>query len=137
LTLPLLKRRDDDSRSSLLVIASINGSRVFHFAGATAYTCSKAAQVAFVKSMALELAGDGVRVNAICPGWVATNSGKATRFLGSQRFEGSTIPLTGNRPAAPEQVADLALFLASDAAAHITGAEITIDGGESLARARR
>jgi NAD(P)-dependent dehydrogenase (short-subunit alcohol dehydrogenase family) len=101
-----------------------------------AYTCCKAAQVAFVKTLAVEVAAEGVRVNAICPGWVATNSGQATRFVGALRFQGSTIPLTGNRPASASQVADLALFLASEAAAHITGAEIAIDGGESLARAR-
>lgn len=135
-TMPLLKRCTDQRQSSLLVIASINGSRVFHLTGTTAYTCCKAAQVAFVKTLAVEVAAEGVRVNAICPGWVATNIGQATRFVGALRFPGSTIPLTGNRPASPSQVADLALFLASDAAAHITGAEITIDGGQSLARAQ-
>lgn len=135
-TLPLLKRRDDQCRSSLLVIASIYGSRVFHLAGAIAYTSCKAAQVAFAKSLALEVASEGVRVNAICPGWVATKIAQATQFVGALRFQGSTIPLTDNQPASPSQVADLALFLASEAADHITGAEITIDGGESLARAR-
>jgi NAD(P)-dependent dehydrogenase (short-subunit alcohol dehydrogenase family) len=135
-TMPLLKRSVAEGHSSLLVIASINGSRVFHLTGTTAYTCCKAAQVAFVKTLAVEVAAEGVRVNAICPGWVATNSGQATRFVGALRFQGSTIPLTGNRPASASQVADLALFLASEAAAHITGAEIAIDGGESLARAR-
>lgn len=135
-TLPLLKRREGMGCSSLLVIASINGSRVFNLTGATAYTCCKAAQVAFVKSLALEVAGAGVRVNAICPGWTRTQIGRNTSFLGSLRFPGNTIPLTADQPADPSQVAELALFLASEAASHITGAEITIDGGESLARAR-
>lgn len=134
-TLPLLKRRQGAALSSLVVIASINGSRVFHLPGATPYTCCKAAQVAFVKSLALEVASEGVRVNAICPGWTRTNIGQNTRFLGSSRFPATTIPLTANQPAEPSQIAELALFLASEAASHITGAEITIDGGESLARA--
>jgi NAD(P)-dependent dehydrogenase (short-subunit alcohol dehydrogenase family) len=135
-TLPLLKRGVETDCRSLLVIASINGSRVFNLTGATPYTCCKAAQVAFVKSLALEVASEGVRVNAICPGCTRTNIGQNTRFLGSTRFPATTIPLTANQPAEPSQIAELALFLASDAAAHITGAEITIDGGESLARSR-
>lgn len=135
-TLPLLKRRQGAALRSLVVIASINGSRVFNFTGATPYTCCKAAQVAFVKSLALEVASEGVRVNAICPGWTRTNIGQNTRFLGSTRFQSTTIPLTANQPAEPSQIADLALFLASEAASHITGAEITIDGGQSLARAQ-
>lgn len=134
-TMPLLKRRQSPEHGSLLVIASIYGSRVFHFAGATPYICCKAAQLAFVKTLALEVAAQGVRVNAICPGWTATNCGPATRFISDVRFQATTIPLTENRPASPSQVAELALFLASEAASHITGAEITIDGGESLARA--
>lgn len=133
-TLPVLKRRQNTERTSFLVIASIYGSRVFHLTGATPYICCKSAQVAFVKTLALEVASQGVRVNAICPGWTDTNIGEATQFLGDLRFQASTIPLTENCPASPSQVAELALFLASDAASHITGAEITIDGGESLAR---
>lgn len=133
-TLSMLKRPPGEERSSFLVVASINGSRVFDFSGATAYTCCKAAQVAFVKSLAVEYAADGIRVNAICPGWTATNSGRATKFLGELRHRPSSIPLTADQPALPSQVADLAVFLASEAASHITGAEITIDGGESLVR---
>lgn len=136
-TVSLLRRPPGEERSSFLVVASINGSRVFDFAGATAYTCCKAAQVAFVKSLAVEWAADGIRVNAICPGWTATDSGQATTFLGELRFRPSSVPLTADQPALPSQVAELALFLASEAASHITGAEITIDGGESLVRHRR
>lgn len=134
-TVPLLKRREGEGLTSLLVIASINGSRVFHLTGATAYTCCKAAQVAFAKTLAVEVAAEGIRVNVICPGWTATNGGRDTQFLGSLRYPGNVIPLTNDQPALPSQVAELALFLASEAASHITGAEITIDGGESLARA--
>lgn len=133
-TLPLLRRDANERRSSFVVVSSIHGSRVFDLPGGTAYTCCKAAQLAFVKSLALECARDGVRFNAICPGWTATNCAAATSFVGDIRFRPSTIPLTANRPAHAQQLADLALFLASEQASHITGAEITIDGGESLTR---
>jgi NAD(P)-dependent dehydrogenase (short-subunit alcohol dehydrogenase family) len=133
---PYLKKQG----GSVIVTASVNGTRIFSNTGATAYSCSKAGQVAFTKMTALELAPDKVRVNVICPGAITTNIDENTekRDLEEVRIpveypEGSQ-PLTGGEPGTAEQVAQLVLFLASDASSHITGTEIWIDGAESLLR---
>lgn len=123
---------------SVLVTASINGTRTFTTAGATAYSATKAAQVAMVRMLALELARDKIRVNAICPGWIETEIDENTRPKNAGKAEfpvempEGEVPLTGGKPGSSFDVADLALFLASDRAKHITGTPVWIDGGESL-----
>ena len=116
----------------------MNGTRVFSNSGAVAYACAKAGQLVLAKMLAPELAPYGVRINAICPGSVKTNIGENTfpRNRESIRwpvqYPKGMIPLTGSQPAAAEKIAQLVLFLVSDAASHITGTEIWIDGGQSL-----
>jgi NAD(P)-dependent dehydrogenase (short-subunit alcohol dehydrogenase family) len=120
-----------------VICSSVNGTRQFSLAGRSAYAASKAGQLAFGKMIALELARWKVRVNVICPGSVETELGRNTwrRNLDQIRiprnFPEGGHPLAG-RSAQPEQVARLVLFLVSDAADHITGSEVWIDGGESL-----
>lgn len=133
---PYLKRQG----GSVIVTSSVNGTRIFSNTGATAYSCSKAGQVAFTKMMALELAEHRVRVNVICPGAIETRIAESTEQRDLERVrvpveypEGSQ-PLERGRPGTAEQVARLVLFLASDASDHITGTEIWIDGAESLLR---
>jgi NAD(P)-dependent dehydrogenase (short-subunit alcohol dehydrogenase family) len=122
---------------SVIVDASINGTRVFSNTGATAYASSKAGQVALAKMVALELAPFRVRVNVICPGAIETNIGENTEHrdiddLGVPvEFPKGWHPLRG-RPGTADQVAQVVLVLASDAASHVTGTELWIDGGESL-----
>jgi NAD(P)-dependent dehydrogenase (short-subunit alcohol dehydrogenase family) len=116
---------------SVIVNSSVNGTRMFSNTGATAYACTKAAQVTFTKMIALELAPSRVRVNAICPGAIDTNINASTEVRGIERGK-EPIPLTNDQPGSAEQVARLALFLASDASDHITGTQIFIDGGQSL-----
>jgi NAD(P)-dependent dehydrogenase (short-subunit alcohol dehydrogenase family) len=131
---PHLKERG----GSVIVTSSVNGTRTFSNTGATAYSSSKAAQVAFTKMVALELAKHRIRVNVICPGAITTNIEENTekRDLEDVRepaeFPEGTIPLTDGKPGTPEQVAQLVLFLASDAASHISGTEMWIDGTGSL-----
>jgi NAD(P)-dependent dehydrogenase (short-subunit alcohol dehydrogenase family) len=131
---PLLKRQG----GSVIVTASVNGTRIFSNTGATAYSTSKAGQVAMTKMLALELAPDKVRVNVICPGAIETNIDENTERRDLEKvqipveFPESNQPLTGGDPGRSEQVAELVLFLASDASSHITGTEIWIDGAESL-----
>lgn len=131
---PYLKKQG----GSVIVTSSVNGTRIFSNTGATAYSCSKAAQVAFTKMVAVELAKHRVRVNVICPGAIDTNINESTeqRDLEQIRepveFPEGKIPLTDGEPGTSEQVAQLVLFLASDASSHITGTEIWIDGAESL-----
>lgn len=131
---PYLKRQG----GAIVVIASVNGTRMFSNTGATAYSCSKAAQVAFTKMVALEFAKDRVRINAICPGGVTTNLNQNTHIRNTDtvrvpvQYPNGTIPLTGGERATAEQVAQLILFLVSDASSHITGTEVWIDGAQSL-----
>lgn len=132
--LPYLKR----AGGSVIVVSSVNGTRIFSNTGFTAYSCSKAAQLAFTKMTALELAPHKVRVNCICPGAVITEiiDNTVRRNLDKVRYPveypQGRIPLTHGQPADPEKVAQLILFLAGDASDHITGTEMWIDGGQSL-----
>lgn len=123
---------------AIVVTSSVNGTRNFSNTGATAYSSSKAAQVAFTKMIALELASDKIRANVICPGAITTGIEESTekRDLEQIRepveYPEGDIPLTDGQPGGSEQVAQLVLFLASDAASHISGTEIWIDGASSL-----
>lgn len=134
--IPLLKI----AGGSVIITASVNGTRMFSNAGATAYSCTKAAQVALAKMAAVELGQYRIRVNVICPGSIETDieENTARRNLDSIRvpveYPEGRIPLTGGEPGKAEQVADLAIFLGSDAASHISGTELWIDGAESLVR---
>jgi NAD(P)-dependent dehydrogenase (short-subunit alcohol dehydrogenase family) len=100
--------------------------------GATAYSATKGAVIAFTKALALELASDGIRVNAICPGWVDTvfNTPAITMLGGPEahaEFVRATIPL--GRQARPEEIAAGTLYLASDLSSYMTGQVLPVDGG--------
>ncbi|MFC9708098.1 SDR family oxidoreductase [Paenibacillus sp. NPDC056933] len=133
--LPHLKKRGG---GSIIITSSINGNQRFSSFGMSAYSTSKAGQVAFAKMAALELAKFKIRVNVICPGAIATNIDQST--VKTDELQQIVIPMEfpeGQQPLAdgpgqPEHVADLVAFLASAESKHITGAEIVIDGAESL-----
>lgn len=133
-SVPYLK----ENGGSIIVTSSINGTRKFSATGATAYSASKAGQVAMMKMLALELASHGIRVNAICPGAVETSIEQSTEVkdVESEKepviYPEGNIPLTRGEPLCPEDVAELVLFLASDSSRYISGTEIWIDGAESL-----
>jgi NAD(P)-dependent dehydrogenase (short-subunit alcohol dehydrogenase family) len=121
---------------SIIVVSSVNGTRIFSNPGFTAYSCSKAAQVAFTKMAAVELARWKIRVNVVCPGATITNIAENTSFRNVDRiriprnFPQGAIPL--GHSATSEQVGRAILFLASDDADYITGTEMWIDGALSL-----
>ncbi|HEX8433088.1 MAG TPA: SDR family NAD(P)-dependent oxidoreductase, partial [Longimicrobium sp.] len=127
---PHLKKRG----GAIVVNSSINGTRIFSNTGATAYASSKAGQVAFTKMMAPELAPHRVRINVICPGAIETAIDDNTEQRHVDRVkvepeypsEESKYPLTRG-PGSAEQVARVVLFLASDAASHLTGTEMWVD----------
>ena len=136
-TVPHLK---NGGGGSIVVVSSINGTRTFTSPGATAYAATKAAQLAMVQQLALELGRHRIRVNAVCPGAIETNIDDST----TKRAEEETaipvvwpegqVPLTGGRPGRAEDVAHLITFLVSDASSHITGTPVWIDGGQGLLR---
>jgi NAD(P)-dependent dehydrogenase (short-subunit alcohol dehydrogenase family) len=100
--------------------------------GASVYSASKHAVEGLTRSAALEVAGSGVRVNAVPPG--PTDTGMLTRFAGSaERKAGlvSTVPF--RRLGEPGEVADAIVYLASDKASFITGQVLSVDGGKSVA----
>ncbi|HZW47989.1 MAG TPA: SDR family NAD(P)-dependent oxidoreductase [Microvirga sp.] len=123
---------------SIIITASINGSRTFTSAGATAYSATKAAQVAMAQMLAVELAKHGIRVNVVCPGKIETEIQDNTQRRNTEEakvpaeYPEGPIPLTGSEPGTSEDVAELVLFLASDRSRHITGTPVWIDGGQSL-----
>lgn len=131
---PHLKARG----GSILIVSSINGTRVFSNTGATAYSATKAAQLAMGQMLALELAQWKIRVNVLCPGGFDTGIHSKTKKRDLDTIEphveypDGEIPLLDSGMGDPVQVANLAAFLASDAASHITGTPVWIDGGQSL-----
>ena len=124
---------------SILITSSVNGTRSFSTPGASAYSTSKAGQVAFMKMIALELGRHGIRCNAVCPGAIETHIGERTEQRHTERI-GIEVELPQGSPALneglgePVDVADTCLFLASDLGRHVSGVEIYVDGGASLLR---
>jgi len=103
----------------------MNGSRL----PTSVYSAAKAGVISFTKAAAIEYGTQGIRANAICPGFIETEmsggKGAAERFPGL--VQGSALRRGGQ----PEEVAELASFLASDRATYLTGAVIPIDGGST------
>lgn len=123
---------------SIIITSSINGTRTFTTAGASAYSTTKAGQLALAQMAALELAKHRIRVNAICPGAIESQIEENTERRNVEKagepahFPDGDIPLTDGKPGKAEDVADLVSFLASDASRHITGTPVWIDGAQSL-----
>jgi NAD(P)-dependent dehydrogenase (short-subunit alcohol dehydrogenase family) len=110
---------------------------MFSNTGASAYSASKAGQVALTKMLAVELGPRGIRVNVVCPGAIDTEIDDNTELENTDvkipvEFPRGEIPLTGKTPGSSRQVAELVAFLSSDAASHISGTEVWIDGAQSL-----
>lgn len=137
MTVPHLKAQGG---GSIIVISSINGNRTFTTPGATAYSATKAGQVAMVQQLALELGKHHIRVNAVCPGEIETSIEDNTR----QRHADETaipvewpqgqVPISDGRPGKSKDVAEVVLFLASSRSQHVTGVPIYVDGGQGLLR---
>ncbi|MCX5516764.1 3-oxoacyl-[acyl-carrier-protein] reductase [Kaistia algarum] len=123
---------------SIIITSSINGTRTFTTAGASAYATAKAGQLAFGQMAALELAKHRIRANVICPGAIDTEIDENTKDSNREaaavpvEYPEGQVPLTGGKPGNSAEVAELVLFLASDRSRHITGTPISIDGGQSL-----
>ncbi|WP_375390596.1 SDR family NAD(P)-dependent oxidoreductase [uncultured Sphingomonas sp.] len=116
---------------AIILTASVAGIR--SGAGSPAYSASKAGVINLAKTAAQQLSGANVRVNAICPGLTETGMTKPTfdyaREAGKMDRVGRLNPL--RRGAQPEELARVALFLASDDASYVNGQAIAVDGGLS------
>jgi 3-oxoacyl-[acyl-carrier protein] reductase len=93
--------------------------------GEAAYSAAKAAMVGMSRSLAIEVARDGITVNSVAPGWIETGSSTE-----EEKTAGAHTPM--GRSGTPQEVADLIAFLASDEATYITGQMIVIDGGNTI-----
>jgi len=125
---PLMNERGG---GSIICTASVAGLRAG--AGGAAYSASKAGVINLVQSAAQQLTGSGIRVNAICPGLIETGMTKPiyelARASGQEERIGELNPL--QRGGKPEEVAQAALFLASDESSYVNGAALVVDGGLS------
>lgn len=131
---PLMKQ----SGGAIVINSSINGTRTFTTAGASAYSTTKAGLLALGQMAALELARHRIRVNVICPGAIGTQISDNTVQRNTEaaripsQFPEGRVPLTGGKPGDVGQVAELVGFLVSERAGHISGTPIWIDGAQSL-----
>lgn len=123
--LPELKTR---GKGRIVVTSSITGP-ITGYAGWSHYAASKAGQLGFVRTAAIELAPHNITVNAVLPGNILTEGVEA---LGPDYIARMTSAIPQRRLGSVEDVAYAALFLASDEAAFITGQSIVVDGGQVL-----
>jgi 3-oxoacyl-[acyl-carrier protein] reductase len=119
-TRPMMQQR----HGRIINISSVSG--LMGNPGQSNYSASKAGLIGFTQTVARELAKRKITVNAIAPGFIHTDMAEA---LGEAILKEASKRIPVKRLGQPDEVADLVLFLASDAAAYITGATLTIDGG--------
>lgn len=109
-------------------VASVTGPTMA-MRGETAYAAAKAGMVGLTRSLALDFAGDGITVNAVAPGWIATAS-----QTDHEREQGLRTPI--GRSATPEEVGAAIAWLCTPGAAYTTGQCLVVDGGNSIAEER-
>ena len=116
------------SQGRIIMMASVTGP-LMAMRHQVAYATSKAAMVGMVRALALDEAAGGVTVNAIAPGWIATDSQTE-----DEARQGTESPM--RRSARADEIASAVAWLASSGASYITGQTIVIDGGNSIAEER-
>ncbi|MDQ7776173.1 SDR family NAD(P)-dependent oxidoreductase [Paracoccus aminovorans] len=115
---------------AIVNLSSVSAQRGGGIFGGPHYSAAKAGILGLTKAMARELAPDNIRVNAICPGFIATDitAGKLTDEMRVTINAG--IPM--GRPGTADEVAGCALFLASELASYVTGSEVDVNGGSLI-----
>lgn len=124
---PHLRNSRDGGR--LIFVTSVCGPRTM-IPGRIAYGVAKAGLEAFIRGAALELADDNITVNGIEPGLISSD--RARGMAGIERLNAFATRIPVPRPGTPQEVAHVALFLASKHSGYITGTSILIDGGSTL-----
>jgi NAD(P)-dependent dehydrogenase (short-subunit alcohol dehydrogenase family) len=116
-----------DSGGAIVNTASIAGLRNTAYLGA--YGASKHGVMSLTKSAGAGYAAQGIRVNAVCPGWIQTDMAERIWEARPNGAEGALAMVPQGRFGQPEEVAQAVVWLCSDAASHVTGTSLTIDGG--------
>jgi 3-oxoacyl-[acyl-carrier protein] reductase len=125
--IPVMK---EQGGGCIINISSLSALRALY--KCSAYSASKGAIVALTRTMAIELARFNIRVNAICPGFVRTRMMQGL-LEEPKSLERINISIPMRRVGEVEEIAPMAVFLASDAASYVTGAVVCVDGGLSAA----
>jgi acetoacetyl-CoA reductase len=129
MTRPVIEGMRARSFGRIIVISSINGQKG-QFAQVN-YSAAKAGDIGFVKALAQESAAKGITVNAICPGYIATEMVMA---VPEEVLKTKIIPLIpAGRLGQPEEIGRAVVFLASDDAGFITGSTLSANGGQYMA----
>ena len=122
------------NRGAIVCLSSIMGY-AYGWDEHVHYSAAKSGVVGLVRALAVELAGDGVRVNGVAPGYVRTaQSLSEEHSLGPAGLEQAASFIPMGRVGDPEDIADVILFLASDAARYLTGQVVAVDGGLLVGR---
>ena len=121
---PLMVRKRSGRILNISSVAGVCGN-----AGQANYSAAKAGMIGLTKSIAKEVASRGITCNAIAPGFIATDM---TDALPEKVREGALATIPMRRMGTPEEIAQVAAFLVSDAASYITGAVLQVDGGLNM-----
>jgi len=130
--LPALQER---GAGAIVLVSSVNG--LASARSSVAYDTSKAGLIGLTRSLAVDYGPEGIRANAVCPGWVVTPMGDedmdglaaASGITREEAYRRATAPVPLRRPATAEEIAACCLFLASDEASIVTGTTLVADGG--------
>ena len=126
---PVIEGMRERGFGRIINISSINGQK--GQAGQTNYSAAKAGELGFTKALAMENARKGITVNAICPGYIATDMVNA---MPAEIVNEKIVPhILVGRLGQPDEIARCALFLASDDAGYMTGSTISVNGGQYMA----
>jgi acetoacetyl-CoA reductase len=126
MTRPVIEGMRARNFGRIIVISSINGQK--GQAGQVNYSAAKAGDIGFVKALAQEGASKGITVNAICPGYIAT---EMVRAVPEEVLKAKILPqIPVGRLGEPEEIARGVVFLASDDAGFVTGSTLTINGAQ-------